>query len=41
MSMCEQMMKDMRSDPVLMKPMNQILQKRMTSGSMMRRTSVP
>jgi hypothetical protein len=29
---CEQMMKDMRSDPVLMKHMNQIMQKHMMQG---------
>ena len=36
MSMCEQMMKDMRSDPVLMKHMNAIMQKHMMRGGMMR-----
>ncbi len=32
MSMCDQMMKDMRSDPVLMKHMNQMMQKHMMHG---------
>jgi len=34
MKQCEQMMKDMRSDPVLMKHMNQIMQKHMMHGMM-------
>lgn len=34
MTMCEEMMKDMRSDPVLMKHMNAIMQKHMMHGTM-------
>jgi len=35
MTMCEEMMRDMRSDPVLMKHMNAIMQKHMMKGGMM------
>lgn len=34
MTMCEEMMKDMRSDPVMMKHMNVIMQKHMMHGMM-------